>query len=262
MELVLSVGLKGGVGKTTTAIEVARSLARKGIAPGILDLDYRTPNVLIALDREDASLGRTFTGDVMIPPILDGIKVFSMSYIWPPAKCVTVDDKDAMEDVLHLLEPGVLDWSGVEYLMVDTPPTSVGVVDVALEAADVKGAVIVTHASRVAIADTLRTIDLFAERRVPIIGLLCNQSEDAAKVQRYDMTPADVKHVADGYGIPYLGSVPHSRTRSLIETAYDAVTDRVLSDESVTLEINEPEDGTWKKLVSLTKKLSGGSTIT
>lgn len=257
MKLVLSVGLKGGVGKTTTAIEISRALVRRGIPPGILDLDYRTPNVPIAIGDVTTKPDHTFDGDIMFPTTIDGIRVFSMSYIWPPSKCVTVSDADAMEDVLHMLEPGILAWGDIEYLIVDTPPTSVGVVDVALQAEDVKGAVIVTHASKVALADTLRTINLFAEKEVPIIGMLCNQSESAEGELRYDMAPADVQHVAEDAGIPYLGSVPHTRERALIETAYDAVTDRVLSGESVTLEIKEVGDEQWRRLTSLTRKLSG-----
>ena len=203
--------LKGGVGKTTISIGIAKALRDKGYKVGILDLDYRTPNVPVAIDNGVAHLDHTYDGDVLIPPIIEGIRVMSMAYIWPDWKCVQVEDSDAMEDVLHLLTPGIIDWDEIDYLVLDTPPTSTGVVRVALEVKGIVGAIVVTHSSRVSRMDAIRTIDLFAEKEVPIIGLVCNQSVDVDGELRYDLEPADIEHVAIEYGIPYLGSIPHSR---------------------------------------------------
>ena len=255
MRLVVICSLKGGVGKTTVAIGTARALRDKGYKVGILDLDYRTPNIPVALDDGVARLNHTYNGDVLIPPVIEGIRVMSMAYIWPDWKCVQVEDSDAMEDVRHLLTPGIIDWSDVDYLVVDTPPTSTGVVRVALEASGIVGAIVVTHSSRVSRMDAVRTIDLFAEKEVPIIGLVCNQSVGEDGELRYDLSPDDIKKVAQDYNIPYLGTIPHSRGD--LSSYFSDMADTILSNNPVTLKIKEPDKEPWKKLLSLTRLLSG-----
>ena len=255
IKIVPVCSLKGGVGKTTISIGIAKALRDKGYKVGILDLDYRTPNVPIALDDGVAHLDHTYDGDILIPPVIENIRVMSMAYIWPDWKCVQVEDNDAMEDVLHLLTPGIIDWGEIDYLILDTPPTSTGVVRVALEASGIVGAIVVTHSSRVSRMDATRTIDLFAEKEVPIIGLVCNQSEGVDGELRYDLSPADIEHVAIEYGIPYLGSIPHSRDN--LSVYFEALAGAILSNKPVTLKIKEHDKESWKKLLSLTKLLSG-----
>lgn len=257
MKVVLSVGLKGGVGKTTVAINTARALLRREFKVGILDLDYRTPNVPIALTENPAEISHSFNGDKLLPAIIENIKVMSMAYIWPTWKCVTIEDADAMDDVLHLLTPSIIDWGDIDYLILDTPPTSVGVVKVALETPNVLGALIISHSSRVARMDTIRTIDLFAEKRVPIIGMLCNQGIDEQGTQRYDLLPEDIKKVASEYGIPFLVSIPHIRDYSKLEPYFNQIADAILSGKPVVLSVKEQDDTAWNKLVLLSKRLSG-----
>ena len=254
-KIVPVCSLKGGVGKTTISIGIARALRDKGLKVGILDLDYRTPNVPIALDNGAATLDHTYDGDVLLPPSVEDIRVMSMAYIWPEWKCVQVEDADAMEDVVHLLTPGIIDWDGVEYLIVDTPPTSTGVVRVALEAENIVGAIVVSHSSRVSRMDAIRTIDLFVEKGVPIIGLVCNQSVGVDGELRYDLEPADIEQVAAKYGIPYLGTIPHSRNN--LSSYFEVMADAILLNNPVTLRLKEPDKEPWKKLISLTKLLSG-----
>lgn len=249
--------LKGGVGKTTVAVQTALALARRGIKTGILDLDYRTPNVPIALDGQMSRLEHSYDGDILIPADINGIKVMSMAYIWPEWKCVQVEDADAMQDVVHLLTPGIIDWDGVAALVVDTPPTSTGVVKVALEAPGIAGALIVSHASRVSRMDAIRTIDLFAEKRVPITGLICNQSVDENGSPRYDLEVSDIKALADQHGLPFFANIPHIRDQKRLQEHFDAVAEALLTVQPKTLTIKEPSEEAWKKLVLLSKRLSG-----
>lgn len=256
MKVVLVCGLKGGVGKTTIAINTARSLYRKGFKVGIIDLDYRTPNVPIALDNGIAQLDHTYDGDILIPANIEGLKVMSMAYIWPEWKCVMVDDNQAMQDVLHLLSPGIIGWGDIDYLVADTPPTSVGVVQIALEARSVVGALIVSHASKVSRMDTIRTIDLFAEKRVPIIGMVCNQGVDDNGQMRYDLTPDDIENVAKEYGIPFIASIPHTRSDVLLREYFDYISETVVNSTPVILSVKEQSEKTWNSLLELTRKLS------
>jgi ATP-binding protein involved in chromosome partitioning len=251
MKIILVTGLKGGVGKTTTSIETARALTRRGYKVGILDLDYRTPNVPIAMDNGVAQLGHTFDGDVLLPPEIEGIRVMSMAYVWPEWKCVQVSDEDAMDDVLHLLSPDVVDWGPIDYLICDTPPTSTGVVQIALEAEDVVGSLIVSHASRVSRMDTVRTIDLFREKEVPIVGLVCNQAG------LHDLDSEDIRVVAEQSGIPFFISVPHvGRNDGTLDAYFDQIGEALLNTAPITLKVKEVEDTKWRALLEMFKKLS------
>lgn len=262
MESIAVCSLKGGVGKTTLSVGLARALMARGYNVGILDLDYRTPNVPLAMDGGVAQLGHSYDGDILIAPNIDNITVFSMAYIWPPHKCVQVEDADAMEDVVHLLQDGIIDWGpDLQYLVIDTPPTSVGVVKVALEVKSLKGALVVTHASSFSRMDTIRTLDLFAEKEVPIIGLVCNQSKRQVGDQwqdLYDLRADDIRTVAEQYGIPFLADIPHDEPQNLMPH-FEALAEEMLVGSPVTLKIEQPEEGPWNKLVSLTKKLSGNA---
>lgn len=262
MQLILSIGLKGGVGKTTVAVGMARALAEDGDRVGILDLDYRTPNVPLAMDGGVARLEHSYDEDSLIPPEIDGIKVMSMAYIWPDYKCVQVEDADAMEDVVHLLKPGIIDWGPLDYLVLDMPPTSVGVCRAALEAENLKGAVIVTHASSFSRMDTVRTLDLFAEQEVPVIGLVCNQSwfwQDGIAVNRYDLDETDITEVAERYGLPLLASIPHSQDHEELKSHFKTLVSKLRDITPVTLKIDQPQEGAWKSLLVLTNKLRPGS---
>ena len=250
MKIILVTGLKGGVGKTTTSIETARALTRLGYKVGILDLDYRTPNVPIAMDNGVAQLDHTFDGDVLIPPEIEGIRVMSMAYIWPEWKCVQVSDEHAMEDVLHLLSPDVVDWGPIDYLVCDTPPTSTGVVQIALEAEDVVGSLIVSQASRVSRMDTIRTIDLFREKEVPIVGLICNQAG------LHDLDEGDIRAIAEQYEIPFFISVPHvGRNDGTLAGYFDQIGEALLKVAPITLKVKELEDTKWRALLTMFEKL-------
>jgi len=254
MQLILSVGLKGGVGKTTVSVGLAHALESQGYKVGILDLDYRTPNVPLAFN-QPSELDHSYEGDSLIPARIDNIQVMSMAYIWPTFKCVLVEDTEAMEDVIHLLKPGIIAWDkDLDYLVVDTPPTSTGVVEIALGNEDVKGAIVVTHSSTFSRMDMIRTLDLFAEKEVPIIGVVCNQSIDENGEPRYDLEPSDIKDVCDSYGLELLTSIPHSRDKQVLEHYFTCVANEI-DREPVILKVKLPGDEAWNALQSLTKKL-------
>lgn len=247
MKTVLVCGLKGGVGKTHTTIQTAFALRRLGAEVGILDLDYRTPNVPVALDGGAARLDHSFDGDVLIPAESQGLKVMSMAYVWPDWKCVEVSDNDAMDDVRNLLTPGVINWGALDYLVVDTPPTSTGVVEVAFQAPGLIGALVVTHASVVSRMDTVRTLDMFREKQVPVFGMVCNQAG------LHDLDASDMKAVAVNAGLNFFVSVPHTRRSEVLVPLFDRVAGAIVAAGPVLLEQKQLEDRQWKALVSLSK---------
>lgn len=254
MKVILSCSIKGGVGKTTVAVHTALALARRGFKVGILDLDYRAPCVPIMLDGENATLQRG-EGDVLIPATVQGLSVMSMAYIWPPYKCVTVEDTEAMEQVAELLVGDVLKWpEDQQYLILDTPPTSSGIIKVALELSQASGALVISHPSRVSLADTVRTMDLFSEKQVPIYGLISNQGTDEERRQRYDLTDQHLEELAKHYKLPLFFSIPHTPT---LEPYFDDLIAIMLQTTPILLEKpKEPGDVVWRKLVQLSRVLT------
>jgi Mrp family chromosome partitioning ATPase len=254
MKTVLSASVKGGVGKTTVAVGVAQALQRKGFKVGILDLDYRAPCVPIVLNIEDATLGRT-EGDALVPVQVGGLHVFSMAFIWPASKCVQVEDNDATDDVRQLLTTGVIAWPDLDFLVLDSPPTSSGIVRVALESAEAAGAVIVSHPSRVSRADTVRTLDLFSEKQVPVFGLCSNQGVDERGENRFDLQDQDIIDLAALYGLPWCFCIPHTRT---LEPHFDGLAQCILSTQPVLLaKPQEPKGAGWERIITLAQKLTG-----
>lgn len=259
MKVVISSSIKGGVGKTTVAAQTAKALQRRGLQVGVLDLDYRAPCIPIAMDAEDGALTHG-AGDVLVPPVFDGIAIVSMAYIWPPTKCVMVEDNEATEQVLELLTPGIIAWpEGQQYLVVDTPPTSSGIVRVALEASanGDTGAILVTHPSRVSRADTLRTFDLFREKEVPVYALVSNQGTDEEGRRRYDLIDEEMRFLAAQEGIPIFQAIPHLLISHALGPHFDRLVEAVLGTKPVLLAKIEREVGgkSWDKLAQLSAKL-------
>lgn len=253
MKTIISASVKGGVGKTTVAVGIAQALQRKGLRVGILDLDYRGPCVPIVLNAEDAVLGRT-EGDAMVPVNVDGLHLFSMAFIWPASKCVQVEDNDATDDVRQLLTPGVIAWPDLDFLVLDTPPTSSGIVCVALEAAGAAGAVIVSQPSRVSRADTIRTLDLFAEKQVPVFALVSNQGTDEEGRNLYDLQDRDIADLARTYQVPSFCAIPHTL---YLEPHFDRLVNLILETPPVLLaKPQEPKGAAWDKIIAIAQKLT------
>ena len=272
---ILVVSLKGGVGKTKVTAELAKALTRRGLKVGVLDCDYHAPNIPTEFNCEGVKPTRE-SGNRILPPLVNGIRILSWGMIFPPDSAVMIEDsqveKDdllkvrelwvkgetarglkyldhliahpggAMEHMKLLLEDGAVSWGDIDYLVVDTPPESTGVIRVALEAQHVKGAIIVCHPSRVSLADTRRTVDLFRKRSLPILGLLSNQGSQNGQ-NRYDLTDQDMEAFAGEKGIPYIAAIPHTTDLS---PHFDRVARFVVEAQAVILPPPPKEEG-WKE---------------
>lgn len=255
MKTILVSSIKGGVGKTTISVGIAKALRRRGLGVGILDLDYRAPCVPIALESNDAKVSHG-RGDTLIPPRVQDLVVMSMAYVWPADKCVMVEDADAVEDVRQLLTPGLIAWpEDVEYLVIDTPPTSSGIVTTALST-HVDGAVLVSHPSRFSKADLIRTLDLFAEKEVPVYALVSNQGTDLNGQNRFDLTDDDLSILATERHIPFFIAIPHITNQVLLGPFFDSLVQGLLTVTPVVLPKKVVSDDIWRKVVSAARKLN------
>ncbi len=198
---------KGGVGKSTVAVNLAVSLALDGARVGVMDADVYGPNVPLML-----GVGRLrpdVEGNKLVPLEAHGVRLMSMAVLKPGDEPMIVRGP-----ILHGLVRQFLsdvNWGELDYLIVDMPP---GTGDVQLSLAQlvpVQGAVLVTTPQEVALADVRRALRMFETVSVPILGVVENMSYFIAPDTgiRYNLFgEGGGERLAAQYGVPFLGHVP------------------------------------------------------
>src|SRR6266705_24680 len=198
---------KGGVGKSTVAVNLAVALALDGARIGLMDADVYGPNVPIMLGASQAR--PEVEGNKLIPVEAHGVKLISMAILQPGDKPLIVRGP-----ILHGLVKQFLSdvkWGELDYMIVDMPP---GTGDVQLSLAQlvpVHGAVLVTTPQDVAIADVRRALRMFETVAVPVLGIVENMSYFLAPDTgtRYNIFgEGGGERLADMYGIPLLAQLP------------------------------------------------------
>ena len=198
---------KGGVGKSTVAVNIAVSLALNGARVGLMDADVYGPNVPLMLgvgnERPDVDNNK------LLPVEAFGVKLMSMAILKPGDEPMIVRGP-----ILHGLVRQFLQdvrWGELDYLIVDMPP---GTGDVQLSLAQlvpVQGAVLVTTPQEVALADVRRALRMFETVSVPVLGVVENMSYFIAPDTgvRYNIFgEGGGQKLANQYSVPFLGSVP------------------------------------------------------
>jgi ATP-binding protein involved in chromosome partitioning len=225
---IIAVGAgKGGVGKTTVAVNLAIALSQSGGRVAMIDGDIYGPNVPIMLG---INTQLTTDGDRIIPAEQYGIQLVSMAFL-------TTDDSPVIwrGPMLH----GVIQqffrqvrWQNIDYLIVDMPP---GTGDVALslsQTVPVSGSVVVTTPQTVSIADTRRALRMYQKLNVPTLGLIENMSHFVCPSCRHE---SDIfgkgggESLATELSVPFLGRIP----------IYEPI--RVGGDTGVPITIGEPK---------------------
>ena len=204
---IIAVGAgKGGVGKTTVAVNLAVALARCGGRVGIIDGDVYGPNVPIMLG-VDSQLESD--GKKIVPAEKHGIRAVSMGFLTDDNAPI-IWRGPMLHGVVRQFFQDVR-WDELDYLVVDMPP---GTGDVALslsQTVPVAGAVVVTTPQKVSLADSRRAVGMYRKLNIPTLGIVENMS--------YFMCPAcqhesDIfgkgggERVAEELGVPFLGRIP------------------------------------------------------
>jgi ATP-binding protein involved in chromosome partitioning len=212
---IVAVGAgKGGVGKSTTSVNLAVALARKGARVGLMDADVYGPNI-------PQMLGITGQPDVtaekkIIPPEAHGVKVISMGMLVPPDQPVIWRGPMLHSAVQQFMRD--VAWGELDYLIVDLPP---GTGDVSLSMAQsvpVAGAVVVTTPQGVSVSDVRKAVAMFRQLNIPILGVVENMSYFVCGhcSERTEIFGnGGGRRMSEEMKIPFLGEVPiDTRVRS------------------------------------------------
>lgn len=199
---------KGGVGKSTVAVNLAVALAQTGAKVGLLDADIYGPSIPIMMGVHERP---TSDGKKLFPIERHGVKMMSVGFLVPEDTAVIWRGPMVMRAVEQLLYD--VDWGNLDYLVVDLPP---GTGDAQLTLAQkvpVTGAVVVTTPQDVALIDAGKGVNMFQEVKVPILGIIENMSYFVCPhcEGRTDLfSHGGGRKVAEKLGVPFLGEIPLS----------------------------------------------------
>ncbi|MDB5145513.1 MAG: family ATP-binding protein [Mucilaginibacter sp.] len=228
---------KGGVGKSTIAVNLALALAKTGAKVGLIDADIYGPSIPIMFGLEGARpKARDVDGRSRIQPIEKyGIKMLSVGFLTNPNQAIPWRGPMVSTAVKQLFYDA--DWGELDYMVVDLPPGTGDIHITLTQTFPVTGAVIVTTPQEVALSDAKKAIGMFRMHtiNVPILGIVENMSyftpAELPENKYYIFGQGGGKKLADQLGVPFLAEIPLIKS---ISDSGDSGKPIVLEENTVT----------------------------
>ncbi|MBW4554544.1 MAG: Mrp/NBP35 family ATP-binding protein [Trichormus sp. ATA11-4-KO1] len=246
--LAVSSG-KGGVGKSTVAVNVAVALAQTGAKVGLLDADIYGPNDPTMLGLADAQIvvRSTEKGEVLEPAFNHGVKLVSMGFLIDRDQPVIWRGpmlNGVIRQFLYQVE-----WGELDYLIVDMPPGTGDAQLTLTQAVPMSGAVIVTTPQTVALLDSRKGLRMFQQMNVPVLGIVENMSyfiPPDMPDKQYDIfgSGGGAKTAAE-LEVPLLGCIPLE------------ISTRVGGDSGVPIVVADPDSASAKALTAIALNIAG-----
>ncbi len=197
---------KGGVGKTTVAVNLAVALAQSGASVGLMDADIYGPNIPIMMGVHDAPRANN---ERIIPLEAHGVKLMSMGFLVPPEEAVIWRGPMLHSAIRQFLSD--VEWGNLDYLVIDLPPGTGDAQLTLAQSVPLTGGVVVATPQDVALADVIKGITMFRKLEVPVLGVVENMSYFLCPHcgERTDIfAHGGAQKMAEKYGVAFLGEIP------------------------------------------------------
>ncbi|MEP0714274.1 MAG: Mrp/NBP35 family ATP-binding protein [Algoriphagus sp.] len=230
---------KGGVGKSTTAVNLAVSLAKTGAKVGLIDADISGPSIptMFNVEAEQPAVKKVGDKNIIVPIEQYGVKLISIGFLTPVDSAVVWRGpmaSSALKQFICDVECGELD-----YLLIDLPPGTSDIHLTMVQTVPVTGAVIVTTPQKVALADANKGLSMFRQPQinVPILCVIENMAyftpEELPDNKYYIFGKEGGKNLAKKYDVAFLGEIPIVQSiRESGDSGYPAVLKEGITQES------------------------------
>jgi ATP-binding protein involved in chromosome partitioning len=204
--IIAVASAKGGVGKSTVAVNLAVAAARSGLRVGLLDADVFGPSLPTMLGT--VGVKPDVKGKRMQPVMVHGLASMSIGYLVDPDQAVVWRGPMVMSAVSQLITD--TDWGDLDLLFIDTPPGTGEVQLTLVQKLPLDGAVIVSTPQEVALADVRRGVGMFRKTAVPVLGVIENMAwfEQPDGSRAYIFGKGGAERTAAELGVPFLGALP------------------------------------------------------
>jgi ATP-binding protein involved in chromosome partitioning len=204
---IIAVGSgKGGVGKTTVAVNLAIALSRTGHKVGLIDADIYGPNIPMMMG--SSAQPKVGPNNQIEPNFTHGVKTISIGYISPGDKPMVMRGPMLHQIIRQFLQQ--VEWGELDYLIVDLPPGTGDVVISLVQTVPLTGAVVVSTPSDVALQDARKALEMFAQVNVEVLGIVENMSHFTCPhcSEIIDIfSKGGAERTAVQFNVPFLGSI-------------------------------------------------------
>jgi ATP-binding protein involved in chromosome partitioning len=207
VKTIVAIGSgKGGVGKTTLAVNLAIALTKLGHRTGLLDADIYGPNVPLMLGT--ARQPRVLDNNQIEPNLAHGIKVISVGFISPGDKPLVMRGPMLHQIIRQFLHQ--VEWGELDILLVDLPPGTGDVVISLVQTVPLTGAVVVSTPSDVSLQDARKALEMFHQVNVEVLGIVENMAHFTCPHCHHAIdifSSGGAERTARQFNVPFLGAV-------------------------------------------------------
>ena len=197
---------KGGVGKSSVTVNLARALKWSGYSVGIMDTDIYGPSIRKMLQENRLPQQK---GETLIPAWCEGIRMISMAYFRKENEAAVVRAPIANGIISQFIKN--VEWGQLDFLLIDFPPGTGDIQLTLCQQAHLTGAIMVTTPQEVSVMDVRKAIHMFQQVQIPIVGVVENMSfyyHEATHDKLYIFGKGGGEKLAREFGMPFVGFIP------------------------------------------------------